>query len=341
MGFLLRGAGAVRTGLDGFATKLLWTDNLGHFQKADYDGFSAFARIATSHRLHSLMHPETRPLRGKEAVRASMGLGGAALEAQQAACQARRVLRRDRARAARGDDAEDEEAAAAAVEDDGGAAAGKGAQRFFVYKLEPAKPRALIAERPTRKDVEQALTHAKRVGVAMTWAQIVDRHASAEFVKPPNPKIRRDALPLSLKHHGLVLLRQRASDVGKNRRGYLFAYQAPWINRADYRAMRVEEALVRFRLERAQTAGRTDLFGGTTYSGPAARTEDDAVDAVNREVDVPRKHAIGVRALGAHGQCHQVNHCGGHSSLRSILLVVTVFQVGVLGWSPLLSLTYL
>ena len=124
--------------------------------------------------------------------------------------------------------------------------------------------------------------HAKRVGEAQTWAQIVDRHASAEFVKPPNPKIRRDALPLSLKHHGLVLLRQRASDVGKNRRGYLFAYQAPWINRADYRAMRVEEALVRFRLERAQTAGRTDLFGGTTYCGPAARTEDnsDAVDAV-------------------------------------------------------------
>jgi hypothetical protein len=56
---------------------------------------------------------------------------------------------------------------------------------------------------------------------------------------------------------------------------------------------------------------------------------------------VPRKHAIGVRALGAHGRCHQVNHCGGHSSLRSLLLVVTMFQVDVLGWSPLLSLTYL
>jgi hypothetical protein len=99
-------------------------------------------------------------------------------------------------------------------------------------------------------------------------AAIVDAYASPEFKKGSPPRIRRDVLPLALKHQGLVLLRRRAS--AKGNKGYLYPYQAPWISRANDRAMHVEQALDRFRAEQAQDARQLDRFSGTAYGGAAS-----------------------------------------------------------------------
>jgi hypothetical protein len=154
-------------------------------------------------------------------------------------------------------------------DDDGGQTVGRDAPRFFVYEVDPALPGDHIAERtPNHQEVEKVLAQGKLVGPVMTWAAIFDRYASPEFTKGSPPRIRRDVLPLALKHQGLVLLRRRAS--AKGNKGYQYPYRAPWINRANDRAMHVEQALDRFRAEQVQDARQLDRFSGTAYGGAAS-----------------------------------------------------------------------
>jgi hypothetical protein len=252
----------------GFAKILKWVDHLGrpqvHFH---YPGKERYARRK---HLRRLLAPEEAPLVGKAAALASIGLDGTQADDQRAALQ----------RAAAGQTALDYEVFGTDSEGEGGAAveeeeapdgetAGPYAPQFYVYQVENARSGENIAERkPTREEVERAIVQGKHAGGPMTWASIVEHFALPAFTKGSSARIRRDVLPLALKHGGVVVLRQRAD--GKGRKGFLYTYMAPWIDRAAHRALHVERRLEGFRAEQAENARAFDRFGGTAWSGAAS-----------------------------------------------------------------------
>ena len=88
------------------------------------------------------------------------------------------------------------------------------------------------------------------------------------FTKGSPPPIRRDKLPLALKHGGVVLLRQRAD--GKGRKGFLYTYLAAWMDRAGHRAMHVASQLARLDAQQAESARAFNRFEGTAWGGAAS-----------------------------------------------------------------------
>jgi hypothetical protein len=145
-----------------------------------------------------------------------------------------------------------------------------------------------LAERtPTRDEVEWAIMQGKRAGEPMTWATIVEHFALPAFTKGSPPRIRRDVLPLALKHGGVVLLRQRANAQGN--KGFLYAYMAPWIDRKAHRELFVERRLENLRAEQAQDARLFDRFSGTAYSGASSTrgrlTETEARHLAHEQYD--------------------------------------------------------
>jgi hypothetical protein len=150
--------------------------------------------------------------------------------------------------------------------------------------VEPARPKENIAERtPTSKEVEQAVMRGKCVGEPMTWATIVQNFALPEFTRGSPPRIQRDVLPLALKHQGLVVLRQRAN--AKGRKGFLYPYMAPWINRDDDRALFVEKELACFHAEQAQDSLLLDRFSGGPASSRGRLTAADVCHLAHEKYD--------------------------------------------------------
>jgi hypothetical protein len=254
----------------GFARSLRWRDHLGHWQ--EYKQYPGSERYAHLKYLHEQINRETAPLRGQAAARASIGLDGPQVEDQRAAFQSAAAGPTALEYEVFGTDSEAEEAAAAVEEEapPDGETAGPDAPRFYVYQVENALPKENIAERkPTREEVERAIMQGRHATEGpMTWARIVDEFALPAFTKGSPPPIRRDKLPLALKHGGVVVLRQRAD--GKGRKGFLYTYMAPWIDRAGHRAMHVESRLEGFSAEQAANARAFDRFGGTAWSGAAS-----------------------------------------------------------------------
>jgi hypothetical protein len=254
-----------------FAKFLSWVDTYGHLQIHNrYEGKERYAYL---NRLHEQIDPDNAPLRGQKATLASMGLDGTQIDDQRAATQRAEAEQAALMHEAFGTDSEAEEEEAAVVEEAplDGETAGPDAPRFYVYQVENALPKQNIAERtPTREEVERAIMRGRHATEKpMTWAEIVDHFALSEFTKGgSSARIRRDKLPLALKHGGVVLLRQRAD--GKGRKGFLYTHLAPWIDRAGHRAMHVESRLASFRAEQAENARAFDRFSGTAYGGAAS-----------------------------------------------------------------------
>jgi hypothetical protein len=253
----------------GFAKSLSWVDHLGRTQfHHQYDGKERYARL---NHLHEQIDRENAPLRGKAAALASTGLDGPQIDEQRAALQRAAAGLTALEYEVLGTDSEGEEAAV--VEEEAppdGETAGPDAPLFYVYQVENALPKENIAERkPTREEVERAIMQGRHAtGKPMTWARIVDDFALPAFTKGSSARIRRNKLPLALKHGGVVVLRQRAD--GKGRKGFLYTYMAPWIDRAGHRAMLVERRLEGFRAEQAENARAFDRFEGTAWSGAAS-----------------------------------------------------------------------
>jgi hypothetical protein len=242
-------------------------DHLGHWQEhKQYPGSERYARLNF---LHRQLDPETAPLVGKAAARASTGLDGQQADDQQAGFRSAKAGKKALKQAVFGSDSEEEEEAVEEEAPGDGETAGPGAPLFYVYQVENALPGENIAERkPTREEVERAIMQGKCVGEPMNWAAIVDHFALPAFTRGSSARIRRNVLPLALKHGGVVVLRQRAD--GKGRKGFLYTYMAPWIDRAAHRALHVERRLESLRAEQAENARAFDRFSGTAYGGAAS-----------------------------------------------------------------------
>lgn len=253
---------------DGFARSLRWMDHLGHWQI--YKQYRGKDRYARQKRLYEQLYGEDAPLVGQAAVRDSLNIDDRLFNAQRATTPARAAAERAALMyAAFGTDSEAEEAEEEEAPLDP-ETAGPDAPRFYVYQLDNARPRENIADRkPTREEVEQAIMQGRHVtATPMTWAEIVDAFALSAFTKGSPPPIRRDKLPLALKHGGVVLLRQRAD--GKGRKGFLYPYLAAWMDRASHRAMHVASQLARLDAQQAEDARAFNRFEGTAYGGPAS-----------------------------------------------------------------------
>jgi hypothetical protein len=90
----------------GFARTLRWMDYLGRWKWHKYNGFEAFARHK---KLYELIDPETAPLCGKAAVRASTGADAPHIDAQRAQKARKKARQKELMYQAFGTDSEEEE----------------------------------------------------------------------------------------------------------------------------------------------------------------------------------------------------------------------------------------
>ena len=240
---------------DLFAKQVRWRDARNdHWRFARYDGLHDFKKQ------HGLLE---RAKRGSvaAAARANAGVGHADLDRQQAS------FRGDGGMPSETVD-EDEEAKKVKTAAD---------THFNVYLLpHPQKGEALKAV-PDRATVERAL--ASEPFESLTWREILKRYAPTEEVGLGR-RFQYDELPRALRHGGVVLMRQRATELSKPNRAFVFPYLKAWMFEGAAnmeRAAFIEAEVERFRRERALSASRGDLFHGE--EGTGGFTDEAAVIA--------------------------------------------------------------
>ena len=251
---------------DRFAKQTRWRNARNdRWEFARYDGLHDFKKQ------HGLLDGPLRAKRGSvaAAARATVGVGHADLDRQQAS------FRGDGGMPSETVD-EDEEAKKVKTAAD---------TQFNVYLLpHPQKGEALKAV-PDRATVERAL--ASEPFESLTWREILKRYAPTEEVGLGR-RFQYDELPRALRHGGVVLMRQRATELSKPNRAFVFPYLKAWMFEGAAnmeRAAFIEAEVERFRRERALSASRGDLFHGEEGTGGFT---DEAAVIAHAQLDFDR-----------------------------------------------------
>ena len=252
---------------DRFAKQTRWRNARNNrWEFARYDGLHDFKKQ------HGLLDGPLRAKRGSvaAAARATMGVGHADLDRQQASF--------------RGDGGMPSETVDEAA-DDAKRVKTAADTHFNVYLLpHPQKGEELKAV-PDRATVERAL--ASEPFESLTWREILKRYAPTEEVGLGR-RFQYDELPRALRHGGVVLMRQRATELSKPNRAFVFPYLKAWMFKgaaAMERAAFIEAEVERFRRERALSASRGDLFHGEEGTGGFT---DEAAVIAHAQLDFDR-----------------------------------------------------